>query len=442
MVTEKVPRQEESRTRNGGDRLGKTIAEKILARASGSKNAKVGDFVTAKVDLMYVMEIGFAQIHEKLVQAGLPDGLLKMANPDIAAIMLGDHRGCSANPVQATMYKLIRGLSERYGIKKLYDINNGIGHAVVPEEGLARPGMLVCGKDSHTTTCGAINALATPVSAVETALIYQTGELWFRVPETIKFMCSGKLPDGVVSKDIFLYVIGKYTPSMAQYKSLEWKGPVIDAMDMDGRLTLACQSIELGAKCTPFEPDDKCLKYVASTTHGSETFWATPADKDAVYEKVYEEDFSNLEPQVALPHGFDVVKPVHEVEGIKVDQCNLGSCANSRYDDLAIAARVVKGKKLKARMVFCPGTWKIYRRALASGVLETLIDAGVMIMHPSCSTCTGGAALADGEVAVGATTRNFKGRYGNPNAEIYLASPATAAASAVMGKITDPRKLL
>ncbi|MBM2824369.1 MAG: Aconitase protein [Dehalococcoidales bacterium] len=423
--------------------MGKTIAEKIFARASGEKNVAAGDYVTAKVDLHYNLETGLAEVHRKMIEAGLPDGLPKVANPDIIAIMLGDHEGCHAKPQDATAYKLCRELAARYGIKKLYEINTGIAHVTVPEEGLARPGMLVCGKDSHSTASGAVNALATPLGAVETAWIYLTGELWFRIPDSIKFICNGRLQDGVVAKDIFLYVIGKYTPSIAQYKSLEWKGPVIDDMGMDGRLTLACHSIELGAKCAPFEPDSRCLEYVKSTPRGNEPFWPTPADPDAVYEKVYEEDFSKIEPQVALPHGFDVVKPVSELEGIKVDQCNLGSCANSRYDDLAIAARIVKGRKVKARMIFSPGSWKIYRRALQTGVLETLIDAGVMVMAPSCVPCDGrGACIADGEVAVGATTRNFKGRYGSPNSEVFLASPATAAASAVMGKITDPRKLL
>ena len=423
--------------------MGKTIAEKVLARASGKKGVSAGDFVTAEVDLHYNLEAGVAEVHQKVVEAGLPDGLPKVANPDKIAIMLGDHQGCHGKPQDAADYKLSRELAKRYGIKKLYDINTGLAHAAVPEEGLARPGMLVCGKDSHTTTCGAVNALANPLSATETAWVYLTGELWFRVPETIKFVCNGELQDGVVSKDIFLYIIGKYKPSMAQYKSLEWKGTVVDAMGMDGRLTLACQSVELGAKCAPFEPDKTCLEFVKSTPNGREPYWPTPADADAVYEKVYEEDFSNLEPQVALPHGFDVVKPVSELEGIKVDQCNLGSCASSRYDDLAIAARIVKGRKVKARMVFSPGTWKIYRRAIETGTIQTLIDAGVMIMAPSCLPCDGrGACIADGEVAIGATTRNFRGRYGSPNSEIYLASPATAAASAVTGKITDPRKLL
>lgn len=423
--------------------MGKTIAEKILARASGEKDVKAGDFITAKVDLHYNLERGLVEVHNKVIKAGLPEGLPKMANPDAIAVMLGDHEGCHAKPQDVADYKISRELVERYGIKKLFEVNTGIAHATVPEEGLARPGMLVCGKDSHTTTCGAVNALSTAVSTVETAWIYLTGELWFRVPETIKFNCLGKLQEGVVAKDIFLYAIGKYTSSMAQYKSIEWKGPAIEVMGMDGRLTLACQSVELGAKCAPFEPDSTCLEYITSTPLGNEPSWPMQADPDAVYDEIYEEDFSSLEPQVALPHGFDVVKPVSEVEGTKVDQCNLGSCANSRYEDLAIAARIVKGRKVKARMIFAPGSWKIYRKALKTGILETLIDAGVMVMAPTCLPCDGrGACIANGEVAVGTTTRNFRGRYGSPDSEIYLASPATAAASAVMGRITDPRKLL
>lgn len=423
--------------------MGKTIAEKILARASGGGDVKAGDLVTANIDLHYNLERGLYEVEKKIIEAGLPNGLPKLANPDAIAIILGDHQGCHANPRDANEYKISRELAKKYGIKNLYETNTGIAHVVVPEEGLARPGMLVCGKDSHTTTCGALNAMATPVSAVETAWIYFTGELWFKVPESIKFLCNGKLQPGVSAKDVFLYIIGKYKTTFAQYKSLEWKGAVIDNMDMDGRFTLACHAVELGAKCAPFEPDDICQSYLKSTPRSGEPYWLTPADSDATYEAVYEEDFTDLEPQVALPHGFDVVKPVSSVAGIKVDQCNLGSCANSRYDDLAIAAKIVKGRKLKARMVFSPGSWNIYKRAADSGVLGSLVEAGCMVMAPSCLPCDGrGACIADGEVAVGATTRNFKARYGSANSEIYLTSPATAAASAVMGKITDPRELL
>jgi 3-isopropylmalate/(R)-2-methylmalate dehydratase large subunit len=422
--------------------MSQTIAEKIFTRASGGNKVVAGDFVVAEVDFHYNLEMGMDEVHKKIVEGGLPDGLPELAHPERLALFLGDHGGCHAKSLDAAAYKISRDLAEKYGIR-LYDINTGICHVAISEEGLVRPGMLVCGKDSHTTTIGAVNALGIPVSAVETAWIYLTGELWFRVPESIKFVCAGKLQDGVEAKDIFLHVIGKYTPSMAQYKSLEWKGPVIDAMGMDGRMTLACQTIDLGAKCAPFDPDDRCLEYVGATSYGNETFWPAPADPDASYESVYTEDFSNLEPQVALPHGFDVVKPVSSLEGLKVDQCNMGSCANGRFDDLVMAARIVKGKKLKARMIFCPGSWKIYKRALQAGILETLVDAGAMIAAPSCLPCCGrGACIADGEVAMASTTRNFRGRFGSVNSDIYLASTATAAATAVMGKITDPRKLL
>ena len=423
--------------------MGKTIAEKILARASGKEEVKAGDYVTAKPDLHYNVEKGMAEVHKRMIEAGLPNGLPKLAAPEKLALIIGDHSGCHGTAQVVGDYKLSRDLAKRYGIEKVYDINTGISHVAVPEEGLVKPGMLVCGRDSHSTTTGALNALSTPISTVETAWLYLTGELWFRVPETIKFICNGKLQDGVRPKDIFLYMIGKYTPSLAQYKSLEFKGSLIDSLSMDQRMTLACHGIELGAKCVPFEPDQICLDYVNSTPDHGVSWEPVAADSDAIYEQGYEEDFTNLEPQVALPHGFNVIKPVHEVEGIKVDQVNVGSCADSRYDDLVMFARIVKGKKVKARTIVSPGSWKVYRRAIEEGLLKTLADAGVMILAPSCLVCSGrGGCIADGEVAVGSTTRNFQGRYGSPNAHIYLASPATAAASAVMGEIFDPRKLL
>ena len=421
--------------------MGKTIAEKILARASGCDSVEPGDYVTAKVDLEYNLDED--RMHRRVVKAGLPDGIPEVADPEGLVITVGDHWGCHGPPFVPASLKRSRQLAKKYGVEKVYDINTGVCHTVMADEGLVRPGMLVCGEDSHGTTTGALNAAATPISMEEVAWIHYTGELWFRVPESIKFVCGGKLADGVTAKDVFLFVIGKYAPSLAQYKSLEWKGPVIDAMGMDGRFTLSCQSIELGAKFAPFEPDDTCLEYIASTPYGDGPFWPTFPDADAVYENVYEEDLTDIEPQVALPHGFDVVRRVSEVEGIKVDQCNLGSCASGRYDDLAMVARIVKGKKVKARTILSPGSWKTYRKALENGVLGTLVDAGVMVVVPSCIPCSGlGANIADGEVAIAATTRNFRGRFGTPNSEIYLASPATAAASAVMGRITDPRKLL
>lgn len=422
--------------------MGKTIAEKILSRASG-KDVQAGDIVTAKVDLQYTLEIGTAEVHKRLVKAGLPNGLPRVADPSRLAIMLGDHQSCHAKPSDAENYKLIRELAQRYGIDKLFDINTGVAHAAVPQEGLARPGMLVCGKDSHTTTVGCVNALGIPISEIETAWIYATGELWFKVPESVKMICRGKLPGGVCSKDVFLSIIGKYTPSMGQYKSIEWCGELIENMSMDARFTLACHSIELGAKCAPFLPDQTCLDYVASTPRANEEFWPTTPDEDARYSAVYEEDFSDLTPQVALPHGFEKVCPVTDVVGTKINQCNLGSCANGHIEDLLAVAEIVRGRKVKTRTIFSPATYKIYAEAAHMGLLATLADAGIMIQAPSCLDCAGrGACIANGEVAMSATTRNFRARYGSPNSEIYLASPATLAASALRGEITDPREYL
>ncbi len=422
--------------------MGKTIAEKILSRASG-QDVHAGDIVTAKVDLHYNLEAGLADINRRLVKAGMPEGLDKIACPDNVAIMLGDHEGAHCKPKDAEDYKVSRELAKRYGIKKLYDINTGVAHAAVTQEGLVRPGMLVCGKDSHTTFCGALNAMGVPVGDVDTAWIYATGENWFRVPESVRLICNGKLRDGVVPKDVFLAVIGKYTASLAQYKSVEWSGELIDNMDMDGRFVLACHSIELGAKCAPFPADKTCLDYIAQTEFANEEFWPTAPDEDAVYCRTIVEDFSELEPMVALPHGFDVIKPVREVAGVEIHQCNLGSCANGRIADMEIFARIVKGHKVKARTIFSPATQKIYAEAARRGLLTTLAEAGVVIVAPSCLTCSGrGACIANGETAMGATTRNFRGRYGAPNADIYLASPATLAASAITGRITDPREFL
>ena len=422
--------------------MGKTIAEKVFSRTAG-KDVKAGDIVNARVDLHYNLETGIADIHKRLVKAGLPDGLPRVADPDRLAVMIGDHQSCAAKPSDAAAYKLSRELAAKYGIKNVYDINTGVAHAAVTQEGLVRPGMLVCAKDSHTTTAGGVNALGIPVSEIETAWIYATGELWFKVPESIRINCRGKLPDGVFSKDMFLHIIGKYSPSMGQYKSVEWCGELIEQLSMDARFTLSCHSIELGAKCAPFPADQRCLDYVAATPRAGEPFYPTAPDDDAVYEHVYDEDFSQLEPLVALPHGFDVIKPVRDVAGVKINQCNLGSCANGRYEDLAIVARIVKGHKVKARTIFSPATYKIYAQAARDGILADLADAGVMIQAPSCLNCGGrGSCIADGEVAMAGTTRNFLGRFGAPKSDIYLASPATLAASAIRGEICDPREFL
>jgi 3-isopropylmalate/(R)-2-methylmalate dehydratase large subunit len=306
-----------------------------------------------------------------------------------------------------------------------------------------RPGELIVGADSHTTTYGALNAAATGIGASEMAYVMQTGELWFMVPETIKFEITGRLPDCVYSKDVILYIAGKYSTEVAQYKSIEWTGSVVDEMSLDGRFTMSNMSVELGAKFGLFRADQKVIDYVKARTE--KAFEPVQADPDAVYAETYTINGSMIEPQVALPHSVGNVKPVSEVKDISVDQAVIASCCHGRIEDLEIAARMLKGKRVHPKVRFYAGaaSWEIYKEAMDRGILRTLLDAGVMIGNPSCGFCTGiQGVLASGERCIAATPRNFKGRMGSNDAEIFLASPATVTASAIKGKIADPREAM
>jgi 3-isopropylmalate/(R)-2-methylmalate dehydratase large subunit len=306
-----------------------------------------------------------------------------------------------------------------------------------------RPGELIVGADSHTTTYGALNAAATGIGASEMAYVIQTGELWFMVPETIKFEITGKLSDCVYSKDVILYIAGKYSTEVAQYKSIEWTGSVVDEMSLDGRFTMSNMSVELGAKFGLFRADQKVIDYVKARTH--KRFEPAEPDPGAVYAETHAINGSALEPQVALPHSVGNVRPVLEVESVTVDQAVIASCCHGRIEDLEIAAKMLKGKKVhpKVRFYVATASWEIYKEALDKGILRTLLDAGVMIGNPSCGFCTGiQGVLASGERCIAATPRNFKGRMGSNDAEIFLASPATVTASAIKGRITDPREVI
>jgi len=310
------------------------------------------------------------------------------------------------------------------------------------EKGHVRPGELIVGADSHTTTYGALNAAATGIGASEMAYVAQTGELWFRVPETIKFEISGKLSDFVYSKDVILYIAGKYSTDIAQYKAIEWTGSVVDGMSIDGRLTMGNMSVELGAKFGLLRADQKTIDYVKART--DKEFEPVESDSDAAYAESYLIKGSDIQPQVALPHNVGNVKNVSDLQDIAIDQAIIASCCHGRIEDLEIAARILKGKKVHPgiRFYVAPASWEIYKSALDKAIISTLIDSGVMIGNPSCGLCTGfQGVLAEGDRCIAATPRNFKGRMGSPNAEIYLASPATVAASAIKGKIADPREV-
>jgi len=418
--------------------MGKTIAEKILAKKAGRKDVQPGEIVTCRVDL--------AMSHEnaRLVMRHFDKiGVDKVWDPDRIVIIF-DHRVPAESEITAIGQKEIREFVKSQGIKHFYDINVGICHQVLAEKGFSRPGILLVGTDSHTTTAGAFGAFATGVGATDMAAVWATGELWLRVPETIKIVIHGELPTGVYAKDVILHIIGKLGADGADYKAVEFYGETITRMSVASRMVMSNLSMEMGAKAAIIPPDDKTLEYVQSRT--SWDYEPIYADDDAQYVETYEFDVANLSPQVACPHSVDNVKPIEEVEGIKVDQAVIGSCTNGRLEDLIEAAKILSTRHVHkdVRLIVIPASWEIYRQALKQGIIETFINAGAVIINPGCGPCLGAhqGVLAPGEVAIASTNRNFQGRMGSPDSFVYLASPATVAASAVEGKITDPRRLL
>ncbi len=423
--------------------MGMTMAQKILARNSGRKEVSVGEFVTAKIDQIClhdpVLEIG-----EGMERAGIEGGVRRVWDVD-RVVCLIDHRAPPANEdvVVAERHIEIRKLAKRLGLRHFFDVKVGIGHQVLVEKGFALPGSIVLVPDSHATIYGAMNAAGTGVGETEMAWVVHYGELYSKVPPTIKIEVSGEMSDGVTAKDIFLKVSGTYGTDVAQYKSIEWVGTAIDSLSISDRLCVANQSVELGAKFGLFKADEKTLSYVEPRAVRS--FSPVAPDPDAEYEATYEIDASKLEPLVAQPHSMEVVNPVDHYRNVAIDQAVIGGCANGRLEDIAWAARILTGRKVNpnVRFLISPATWEVFMAAMRAGYLETLIDAGALIIHPHCGICTGLAGvLGAGEVCITATSRNFKGRMGSPNAFIYLASTATVAASAVAGHIADPREVL
>ena len=421
--------------------MGMTMAEKVLAAASGSREVKPGEYVTAKVDQVMTHE-GFADVYRVLKDAGIE----KVWDPSRIAVML-DHFVPAPSVATAEAHKSIREAVEKFKIENWYDMKAGICHQIMAEKGHVIPGELILGTDSHSTTYGAFGAAGAGIGASEMAYVLGTGELWMRVPSTIQFVIKGKLPKGVMSKDIILYIAGNYTTEVAQYKAVEFKGPAVDRMSIASRMTIANMGVEIGAKFAFFEADEKTLDYLLRYLKGKEKKKAGifKADPDASYEQVIEIDVSRLEPQVAFPHDVGNVKPISAVGEIKVDQAFLGSCTNGRFEDLQIAAGILEGKKVhpETRLIVFPASWEIYLEALRGGILETLIEAGAVVCNPGCGPCLGGhmGLLASGEKCISSSNRNFKGRMGSTQAEVYLGSPATVAASAIAGRIVDPRQI-
>ncbi len=359
-------------------------------------------------------------------------------------VLIFDHRVPAESVKTAQGHKEVREFVKAQGIRHFYDMKAGICHQVLPEKGHVRPGELIVGTDSHTTTHGAFGAFATGIGATEMAAVWATGELWLRVPETIRISINGEFPEWVSAKDLILHIIGRLGAAGADYKAVEFYGETVEKMSIASRMVLANLAMEMGAKAALIPPDEKTLEYVKSRT--DKPFTPVYADPDAEYAQEFEFDVSELEPQVAKPHQVDNVVPVSAVTGVKIDQALLGSCTNGRLEDLEVAARILNGRKVHpdVRMLVIPASWEVYLEALRKGLLETFIEAGALVLNPGCGPCLGAhqGLLAPGERCIASTNRNFQGRMGSPEAEIYLASPATVAASAVSGEITDPRVLM
>jgi 3-isopropylmalate/(R)-2-methylmalate dehydratase large subunit len=424
-----------------------TIVEKILARASGLPSVKAGDVVEPKVDLAMSHENAALVINQFLEIYQGTSLTPKIWDPARVAVIF-DHRVPAESPKTASNQKKVRDFIAAQGVGKFHDIRGDVGgicHQILPENGYVRPGHVVVGTDSHTTSHGALGAFAFGIGATEMASVWALGSvLNVEVPPTIKVVVSGRFKKFVGPKDLILQLIGRITAQGANFKVLEFHGETIRKMSTSGRLVLCNMSVEAGATAGIVPADQETERYLREEAGVTDPLQPVASDADAVYEKVVEINVSRLEPQIACPHTVDNVKAIDQVAGKKVNQIVIGSCTNGRLDDLAIAAKILKGRKVatNTRMLIFPASAKIYRQALGKGYVGVFMQAGAVVMNSGCGPCLGihEGALGDGEVALSTTNRNFKGRMGNPNSEVYLCSPAVAAASAVTGVITNPRQ--
>ena len=419
--------------------MGMTISEKILAEHSGKKEVSAGEIINAKVDLVLANDITAPIAIKEFEKLGVKDVFDK---EKIA--LVPDHFTPQKDIKAAEQCKILKDFAHKYKIKNYFEIGRvGIEHALLPEQGLVLPGDLVIGADSHTCTYGALGAFATGVGSTDAAVAMATGECWFKVPETIKFIYYGKLQPWVSGKDLILYTIGDIGVDGASYMTMEFTGEVIDRMPMSGRLTMCNMAIEAGAKAGIIAPDNITEEYVKVRAKRPYKFYNS--DPDAKYAEIKEYDCSKIQPMVACPHLPSNVKPAVELSHIKIDQVVIGSCTNGRLEDLREAAQILKGRKVhpEVRMIIIPATQKIYMDALKEGLIEIFIEAQAVVSPPTCGPCSGGhmGILAKGERAIATTNRNFVGRMGHPESEVYLSSPAVAAASGVLGRIGTPEEL-
>lgn len=414
-----------------------TMAERLLANAAGRDQVTAGEFVVATIDLAMLHDIFAAQVFDMLDEVGVDH----VDDPERVVVVV-DHLVPAPTAEAAALHQRIRAHVARLGIGTFYDAGEGICHQLLPERGHVRPGMLIVGTDSHTTTYGAFGAGGTGIGTSDMVYALATGTLWFRVPQTVRFELVGDLMPGVSWKDVILHLAGSFGADAAQYKSMEFGGPAVAHADMSSRLTVANMAVEMGAKFGLFAADEVTDAYL--TEHGGQGCEPFGPDPDAHYEAIHEVSLSDLVPQVALPHEVDRVTPISTVEGLAINQAFLGSCTNGRIEDLQAAAEVLEGRHVApgVRLLVAPASRSVLKQATKSGALATLVEAGATILPSGCGPCFGGhgGLLGPGERCIGTHNRNFIGRMGDAEAEIYLASPATVAASAVAGVIADPRE--
>lgn len=417
-----------------------TITEKILAAAAGKESVKPGELINAKVDLVLANDITAPVAIKEFEKIGVS----KVWDKERVALV-PDHFVPNKDIKSAEQAKMLRDFSHSQELTNYFEVGRmGIEHCLLPEQGLVGPGDVIIGADSHTCTYGALGAFATGVGSTDLAAAMALGETWFKVPESIKFIYNGKLGPWVGGKDLILYTIGKIGVDGALYEAMEFCGEAISNLSMDGRFTMCNMAIEAGGKNGIIQPDEITRQYVEGRTKRPYKFYTS--DPDAHYARVYEFDVSKIEPQVAFPHLPENARSVSEAGNVEIDQAVIGSCTNGRIEDLRLAAQILKGKKVNkgVRLIVIPGTQDIYRQAMHEGLFDIFLDAGAAVSTPTCGPCLGGymGILAKGERCIATTNRNFVGRMGHVESEVYLSNPAVAAASAITGRISHPEEVL
>ncbi|NLF00084.1 MAG: 3-isopropylmalate dehydratase large subunit [Anaerolineales bacterium] len=418
--------------------MGQTFAEKVLACRAGLRSVTPGQIVTVRPDKLLTHDntSAIAQTFRKM-------GVTRVADPNMSVVVL-DHVVPAADETYATSHKRTREFVAEQGIRAFYDIGEGICHQVLPEQGHAWPGALIVGSDSHTPTYGAFGAFAAGIGRTEAAAVLATGRIWLRVPESLRVIVDGRLPQGVSAKDVILRVIGDLGADGADYCSVEFAGEAIRTMSVAGRMVLTNIAAEMGAKNAVVEPDETTRAWLAGRVRHA--YEEVHADPDAAYARVVTLDASALEPQVAKPHKVDNVVPVSAVAGTRIDQALIGTCTNGRLEDLEAAAEILRGRRIAegVRLLVLPASREVLLAALDQGVLRDLVAAGATVLNPGCGPCLGAhqGCMAPGEVTISTANRNFRGRMGSKEAFIYLGSPATVAASTLAGVITDPREYM